>query len=70
MQTATARRQKLVGPHPDQAKTKELRAQGKKINLSLSEMAMFFMKMAELTRAKKLAGGVDPGQQHYFCAST
>jgi hypothetical protein len=32
----------LVGPHPDQSKTKELQEQGKKINLSLSEMAQFF----------------------------
>ena len=59
--------QKLVGPHADQAKTKELRAQGKKINLSLSEMAMFFMKMAELTRAKKLKPGASiPGNNTYF----
>merc|ERR1719380_268595 len=59
--------QKLVGPHPDQAKTKELRAQGKKINLSLSEMAMFFMKMAELTRAKELKPGASiPGNNTYF----
>ena len=36
----------LVGPHSNQAKTKELQDQGKKINLSLSEMAQFFMKMA------------------------
>ena len=36
----------LKGPHKDQRKTKELQDQGKKINLSLSEMAQFFMKMA------------------------
>jgi hypothetical protein len=30
---------KYIGPHPDQRKTKELQAQGMKINLSLSEMA-------------------------------
>lgn len=59
--------QKLIGPHQDQSKTKELRAQGKKINLSLSEMAMFFMKMAELTRAKKLKPGASiPGNNTYF----
>eukprot|EP00618_Florenciella_parvula_P015918 CAMPEP_0119520316 /NCGR_PEP_ID=MMETSP1344-20130328/36369_1 /TAXON_ID=236787 /ORGANISM="Florenciella parvula, Strain CCMP2471" /LENGTH=74 /DNA_ID=CAMNT_0007558191 /DNA_START=202 /DNA_END=422 /DNA_ORIENTATION=- len=29
----------LKGPHPDQKRTKELQEQGKKINLSLSEMA-------------------------------
>ena len=39
----------LVGPHKDQRKTKELQDQGKKINLSLSEMAQFFMKMAQVS---------------------
>jgi hypothetical protein len=39
---------KYQGPHPDIKKTKELQEQGKKINLSLSEMAQFFMKMAEV----------------------
>ena len=59
--------QKLVGPHADQAKTKELRAQGKKINLSLSEMAQFFMKMANAIKAKKLAPGKSiPGCNSYF----
>jgi hypothetical protein len=33
-------------------KTKELQEQGKKINLSLSEMSQFFMKMAELVMKK------------------
>jgi hypothetical protein len=32
-------------PHPHQSKTKDLQDQGKKINLSLSEMAQFFMKV-------------------------
>ena len=35
-----------TGPHPDRSKSKELQDQGKKINLSLTEMAQFFMKMA------------------------
>jgi hypothetical protein len=39
---------KYSGAHPDGKKTKELQEQGKKINLSLSEMAQFFMKMAEV----------------------
>ena len=30
---------KYTGPHPDQRRTKELQAQGMKINLSLSEMS-------------------------------
>lgn len=37
---------KFVGAHPDPSKSKELQDQGKKINLSLTEMAQFFMKMA------------------------
>ena len=45
---------KFQGPHPDAKKTKELQDQGKKINLSLSEMAQFFMKMAEAFLKKKL----------------
>ena len=45
---------KLVGPHKDQSKTKELQDQGKKINLSLSELAQFFMKMADAVKKKKL----------------
>ena len=39
---------KYLGPHQDQKLTKNLRNQGKKINLSLSEMAQFFMKMAQV----------------------
>ena len=45
---------KYAGAHPDPKKTKELQEQGKKINLSLSEMAQFFMKMAEAVMKKKL----------------
>lgn len=48
---------KYKGAHNDAKKTKELQDQGKKINLSLSEMAQFFMKMAELAKAKKLKAG-------------
>ena len=59
--------QSLVGPHQNQSKTKELQDQGKKINLSLSEMAQFFMKMAEAFKAKKLKPGVSiPGCNTYF----
>jgi hypothetical protein len=46
------------GPHPDMSKTKELQEQGKKINLSLSEMAQFFMKMAEAVKKKQLKPGI------------
>ena len=54
-------------PHKDQSKTKSLQDQGKKINLSLSEMAQFFMKMADLVKKKKLAPGVSvPGCNSYF----
>jgi hypothetical protein len=57
----------LVGPHADQAKTKNLQDQGKKINLSLSEMAQFFMKMAQAIKKKKLKpGGSVPGCNTYF----
>ena len=57
----------LTGPHPDQKKTKELQEQGKKINLSLSEMAQFFMKMAEAVKAKKLQPGMTiPGCNSFF----
>ena len=58
---------KLVGPHKDQRRTKELQAQGKKINLSLSEMAQFFMKMAQAMKKKKLKPGKSiPGCNSYF----
>ena len=57
----------LVGPHKDQRKTKELQDQGKKINLSLSEMAQFFMKMAEAVKKKTLKPGKSiPGCNSYF----
>lgn len=57
----------LVGPNPDQRKTKELQDQGKKINLSLSEMAMYFNKMAEAIKAKRLRPGRSiPGCNSYF----
>ncbi|KAL8020936.1 putative kinesin-like protein [Plasmopara halstedii] len=58
---------KYVGPHPDASKSKELQDQGKKINLSLTEMAQFFMKMAEAVKANKLKPGVSiPGCNSYF----
>ena len=44
----------FIGAHADKSKTKELRDQGKKINLSLSEMAQFFLKMAQAIKKKKL----------------
>lgn len=58
---------KFLGPHPDPAKSKELQDQGKKINLSLTEMAQFFMKMAEAVKANKLKPGASiPGCNSYF----
>ena len=57
----------FVGAHPDKVKTKELQDQGKKINLSLSEMAQFFMKMAQAIKQKKLKPGKSiPGCNSYF----
>lgn len=47
-----------VGDHPDVQLTKTLQEQGKKINLSLSEMAQFFLKMA----AKIKNGQLKPGR--------
>ena len=35
----------IEGPHPDASKSKELQDQGKKINLSLSEMAQVMLLM-------------------------
>jgi len=56
-----------MGPHPDQSRTKNLQNQGKKINLSLSEMAQFFMKMAQAIKKKKLKPGKSiPGCNSYF----
>eukprot|EP00903_Cladosiphon_okamuranus_P005356 g5351.t1 len=58
---------KFLGPHQDQRKTKELQDQGKKINLSLSEMAQFFMKMAEAVQKNTLKPGSSiPGCNSYF----
>jgi hypothetical protein len=58
---------KLTGQHSDIKKTKELQDQGKKINLSLSEMAQFFMKMAEAVIKKKLVPGMSiPGCNSFF----
>jgi hypothetical protein len=55
------------GAHKDKKKTKELQDQGKKINLSLSEMAQFFMKMANAIKKKKLKAGQSiPGCNSYF----
>lgn len=57
----------LVGKHKDQRKTKELQEQGTKINLSLSEMAQFFMKMAKEVKKKRLKPGKTiPGCNCYF----
>jgi hypothetical protein len=47
----------LQGPNSNQSLTKELQDQGKKINLSLTEMAQFFMKMAQAVLKKKLKPG-------------
>ena len=55
------------GPHPDPLKTKALRAQGQKINLSLSEMTNFFRKMAAEAKANRLKPGQSiPGCNNYF----
>lgn len=41
--------------------------QGMKINLSLTEMSQFFMKMAEAVKKKKLKPGASiPGCNSYF----
>eukprot|EP00501_MAST-03F_sp_TOSAG23-6_P000187 GSMAST32.ASY1.ANO1.190.1 assembled CDS len=58
---------KFIGAHKDKKKTKELQDQGKKINLSLSEMAQFFMKMAQAIKKKQLKPGKSiPGCNSYF----
>ena len=58
---------KLIGPNKDKNKTKQLQDQGKKINLSLTEMAQFFMKMAQAIKKKKLKPGKSiPGCNSYF----
>ena len=57
----------FLGAHADIKKTKELQEQGKKINLSLSEMSQFFMKMAEAVIKKKLIPGMSiPGCCSFF----
>ena len=49
------------------AKTKALRAQGQKINLSLSEMTNFFRKMAAAVKSNRLKPGQSiPGCNNYF----
>ena len=56
-----------TGAHPDKNKSKELQEQGMKINLSLSEMAQFFMKMADASLKNKLKPGVSiPGCNSFF----
>ncbi|CAN0448718.1 unnamed protein product, partial [Ectocarpus sp. 12 AP-2014] len=58
---------KFIGAHEDDRKTKELQNQGMKINLSLTEMSQFFMKMAEAVKKKKLKPGASiPGCNSYF----
>ena len=55
------------GKHPNQAKTDELVRQGKKINLSLSEMTGFFRQMAKLIKTKKFNEKRPiPGCRTYF----
>eukprot|EP00750_Incisomonas_marina_P003012 INCI12808.3.p1 GENE.INCI12808.3~~INCI12808.3.p1 ORF type:complete len:1011 (+),score=198.42 INCI12808.3:601-3633(+) len=56
-----------VGDHPDVQLTKTLQEQGKKINLSLSEMAQFFLKMAAKIKNGQLKPGESiPGCNSYF----
>jgi chromosome segregation ATPase len=56
-----------VGKHPDQHKTSELQSQGKKINLSLSELTRFFRRLAELIKRKRFVPGQDlPGCNAFF----
>lgn len=55
------------GRHPKQSKTDELVKQGKKINLSLSEMTGFFRQMAKLIKNKKFNESRPiPGCRNYF----
>lgn len=56
-----------LGPEDNKKKTQDLQNQGKKINLSLSEMAQFFMKMAKAVKKKTLKAGKSiPGCNSYF----
>ena len=58
---------KYIGPHPNKEKTKRLQNQGKKINLSLSEMTQYFHKMALAIKKKKLKNGASiPGCNSFF----
>jgi len=57
----------LVGPDSDASKTKELQSQGCKINQSLSEIKMFFEKLADGIKKKTLKpGGKIPGCNSFF----
>ena len=53
------------GKHPDKSKTVMLQKQGKHINLSLSEMSMFFKKMS--TAMKRQKNSLKPGQTVLGC---
>lgn len=56
-----------IGRHPDRHKTTELQEQGKKINLSLSELTRFFRRLAELIKRKRFIPGQDlPGCNAFF----
>ena len=58
---------KYLGRHSDHHKTTELQEQGKKINLSLSELTRFFRRLAEQIKQKKFKPGQDlPGCNAYF----
>ena len=47
--------------------SRHLQNQGMKINLSLTEMSQFFMKMADAVKKKKLKPGASiPGCNSYF----
>ena len=57
----------LIGQNENKALSTELQNQGKKINLSLTEMAQFFMKMAQASKSGKLKPGASiPGCNSYF----
>lgn len=56
---------KYLGPHPDARKTKELQDQGKKINLSLSEVPALVIAGIEkrLLPARNRHGDENPGRR-------
>eukprot|EP00949_MAST-11_sp_MAST-11-sp1_P004520 g4520.t1 len=55
------------GKHKDEQKTKALQEQGKMINLSLSELSQFFLKMASGIKKKRLRPGQSiPGCNNFF----